>query len=121
MSGFFDELFWDGRAASLEEQVLGPITDPLEMANTLEDAQNAIRNAPEYYVLFVAAFGDENMKAVWAQYYPKVFGQDEQSATTNLAQNNPNVRIVPNLQDKQEAIHINNATPKMQESIKKTA
>lgn len=118
MSGFFDELFWDGRAASLEEQVLGPITDPLEMANTLEDAQNAIRNAPEYYVLFVAAFGDEETKAIWAQYYPKVFGQDQQSATTNLAQNNPNVRIVPNLQDKQEAIHINNATPKMQESIK---
>src|SRR3972149_2883796 len=27
--------FWDGRAASLEEQALGPVQNPVEMANTL--------------------------------------------------------------------------------------
>lgn len=78
MAAFFDELFWDGRAKSLEEQALGPITDPLEMANTLENAENAIKNAPEYYPLFVAAFGDETLKHAWAQYYPWIMPKNEQ-------------------------------------------
>ena len=69
VAAFFPELFWDGRAKSLEEQALGPITDPTEMANTLENAENAIKNAPEYYALFVSSFGSEEMKKVWAQWY----------------------------------------------------
>lgn len=69
-AAFFPELFWDGRAKSLEEQALGPITDPTEMANTLENAESAIKNAPEYYALFVSSFGDDAMKKVWAQWYP---------------------------------------------------
>lgn len=78
MAAFFDELFWDGRAKSLEEQALAPITDPLEMANTLENAENAIKNAPEYYPLFVAAFGDEMLKNAWAKYYPWIMPKNEQ-------------------------------------------
>lgn len=78
MAAFFDELFWDGRAKSLEEQALAPITDPLEMANTLENAENAIKNAPEYYPLFVAAFGDETLKNAWAKYYPWIMPKNEQ-------------------------------------------
>lgn len=31
--GYKSQFFWDGRAASLEEQALGPLTDNLEMAN----------------------------------------------------------------------------------------
>ena len=80
MAGFFDEQFWDGRAKSLEEQVLGPITDPVEMANTLENAERAIKNAPEYYPLFVAAFGDETLKREWAKFYPQMFADDVQKA-----------------------------------------
>lgn len=118
MSGFFNELFWDGRAGSLEEQVLGPITDPVEMANTLQNAEDSIKNAPEYYALFVAAFGDEDIKASWAKYYPKIFTQESQSAVRNLAQNNPNVRIMPNMQDKQYALDIVGVNPKTLEDIK---
>ncbi len=77
MAGFFDELFWDGRAASLEEQALGPITDPVEMANTLENATRTIKNAPEYYAMFVAAFGDETLKNAWGKYYPWVAPKTE--------------------------------------------
>lgn len=77
MAGFFPLLFWDGRAASLEEQALIPITDPLEMANTLDNAAGAIKNAPEYYALFVSAFGDEALKAAWAQFYPWIAPKTE--------------------------------------------
>ena len=92
MAGFFDELFWDGRAKSLEEQVLGPITDPVEMANTLENAERAIKNAPEYYPLFVAAFGDETLKGEWARFYewiaPKT-PQEEEAAKKTIHTHKP--------------------------------
>ncbi len=52
------EQFWDGRAASLEEQVGGPIINPIEMGNTIEACVNTLRGVPEYADLFRAAFGD---------------------------------------------------------------
>lgn len=77
MAAYFDEQFWDGRAKSLEEQALGPITDPVEMANTLENAVKAVKNAPEYYPMFVAAFGDEALKNAWGEYFPWVAPKTE--------------------------------------------
>lgn len=77
MAAFFDELFWDGRAKGLEEQTLGPITDPVEMANTLENAENAIKNSKEYYPIFAAAFGDKAMQKAWAKRFPQLFEKDE--------------------------------------------
>ncbi len=47
---FSEGQFWDGRAHSLEEQVLGPIENPIEMNNPLENlvktlhADEAVRN-----------------------------------------------------------------------------
>ncbi|MHB1730041.1 MAG: cytochrome-c peroxidase [Leptospirillum sp.] len=33
-AAYFSRQFWDGRAGSLEEQAIGPLTNPVEMANT---------------------------------------------------------------------------------------
>lgn len=50
--------FWDERADSLEDQVLGPIQDAVEMGSNLTDLVAEL-NATEYYpVLFDRAFGD---------------------------------------------------------------
>ncbi|OWY41114.1 hypothetical protein CEK28_02255 [Xenophilus sp. AP218F] len=57
-SGYLRELFWDGRAASLEQQALGPIANPLEMHQPLAMAVAKIAAAGEYAPLFAAAFGD---------------------------------------------------------------
>ena len=38
-TGFGREWFWDGRAASLEDQAIGPITNPLEMGLKASDIQ----------------------------------------------------------------------------------
>lgn len=73
MSGFFPLLFWDGRAQGLEAQVIGPLSDPMEMANTTQNATKSIQKAQEYYALFVAAFGDDESKKLWAKHYPQVF------------------------------------------------
>jgi len=54
---FSPSFFWDGRAKSLEEQAQGPITDPKEMGNTVENAVKTIAGIRGYAPLFAAAFG----------------------------------------------------------------
>lgn len=52
--------FWDGRAASLEEQAKGPITNPVEMGNTEDAVITKLRSISGYRALFGQAFGAEN-------------------------------------------------------------
>ena len=51
------KFFWDERATTLEEQVLMPIQDPVEMGLTLEQLESLVRSQPYYPALFKAAFG----------------------------------------------------------------
>lgn len=57
-SAFFGAQFWDGRAATLEEQALGPIEADIEMAMPLREALDRIRGFDMYQDLFHAAFPD---------------------------------------------------------------
>ncbi|MBA2115828.1 cytochrome-c peroxidase [Bremerella alba] len=50
--------FWDGRAATLEEQAVGPIANPIEMANTHELAVDRLKKIPGYKVQFDKIFDD---------------------------------------------------------------
>ena len=50
-------MFWDGRAASLEEQALVPLTHPNEMDNSLEGIVERLREDGVYPGLFEPAFG----------------------------------------------------------------
>lgn len=54
---FAPSLFWDGRAASLKAQVLGPVQDSREMNHELGDAIARLRNLPPYPAQFLKAFG----------------------------------------------------------------
>lgn len=49
--------FWDGRAKTLEEQSLGPIVNPVEMANTHEAMVGTLQKIAGYGPLFQRAFG----------------------------------------------------------------
>jgi cytochrome c peroxidase len=49
--------FWDGRAASLEEQAKGPMANPIEMGHTLDGVVARLRSIPGYVALFEKAFG----------------------------------------------------------------
>lgn len=51
--------FWDGRIATLEEQVLQPIQNPKEMDLTLDEAVARARSVPRYRALFQDVFGRE--------------------------------------------------------------
>jgi cytochrome c peroxidase len=52
--------FWDGRAASLEEQALGPMMNPVEMAHpNINSVIGRLEKDPGYVTAFKQAFPDE--------------------------------------------------------------
>lgn len=53
--------FWDGRATSLEEQALGPITSPDEMNQNLEELVVELENVPAYVAMFNTAYPGESI------------------------------------------------------------
>lgn len=55
--GYGRLFFWDGRAGSLEEQVLKPIQNPIEMDLTLEEAVARLRSDERLRADFRKAFG----------------------------------------------------------------
>ncbi|RAU17237.1 methylamine utilization protein mauG [Nitrincola tibetensis] len=55
---FLNEVFWDGRAANLEEQVIASWSNPIEMAGDLEISVEKLSKIDGYSPLFEAAFGD---------------------------------------------------------------
>lgn len=60
-SAFHTVQFWDGRAASLEEQAVGPITNPVEMGMPDFDLViERLSKIPGYVTLFKEAFPKED-------------------------------------------------------------
>lgn len=53
--------FWDGRAPSLEEQVLMPIQDQIEMGMTLDEMTDKLKGIDIYPDMFAAAFGSKDI------------------------------------------------------------
>jgi len=51
------EFFWDGRAASLREQVLQPIQNPVEMHQSLDALMRKLSPDANYRFMFAKAFG----------------------------------------------------------------
>ena len=54
-----EHFFWDERAATLEDQVLMPIQDQVEMGMTLDSLEKRLAATDYYPVLFEEAFGDD--------------------------------------------------------------
>lgn len=55
------EQFWDGRAATFEEQAKGPIANPIEMGNTHQAVVQALRKVPGYRERFKKVFGKDDV------------------------------------------------------------
>lgn len=56
--------YWDGRAATLEDQVLEPLSNPQEMATTPEDACRRLASIPAYRRQFLVIFGEVSPPAL---------------------------------------------------------
>ncbi|MTB51072.1 cytochrome-c peroxidase [Lewinella sp. W8] len=57
----WEHFFWDGRAASLEEQVFGPIQDHLEMNQDLTEMEQELNAIEGYRTAFREAYGVETI------------------------------------------------------------
>ncbi len=53
--------FWDGRAATLEDQAKGPMANPIEMGNTHEALVGRLQQIPGYRPMFAKAFGSDEI------------------------------------------------------------
>ena len=53
--------FWDGRAASLEEQAKGPMANPVEMAHSLDGVVKRLQADTKYPALFKDAWGTDQI------------------------------------------------------------
>lgn len=53
--------FWDGGAATMEDQVIGPITNPVEMHETLPNVLRKLNSHKDYPRLFKRAFGTDSI------------------------------------------------------------
>ena len=60
-SAYSNLQFWDGRAASLEEQALGPMANPVEMAHTLDGVVKRLQADPNYPAMFNKAWGTDQI------------------------------------------------------------
>lgn len=55
-TAFLKRFFWDARAQSLEEQIIGPLYSPVEMGNTPERLLASLRGNAPYREMFASAF-----------------------------------------------------------------
>lgn len=58
---FSGRMFWDERAATLEDQTLMPIQDSVEMGMNLDDLEIKLADTSYYPDMFADAFGDQNV------------------------------------------------------------
>jgi len=99
--------FWDERASTLEEQVLMPFQDPIEMGLTLEELVEKVKGQPHYPELFQDAFGNDSVnpdriaKAL-AQFVRSIVSysskyDEGRSQVNSLTENFPNFSSEENL------------------------
>ncbi|MFI4873847.1 MAG: cytochrome-c peroxidase, partial [Blastopirellula sp. JB062] len=53
--------FWDGRAATLEDQAIGPIANPIEMGHTHDACVLCLQEIPGYVLQFKKIFGEDKI------------------------------------------------------------
>lgn len=64
-AAFLHELFWDGRAASLEEQAMGPMVNPVEMAADPRRIERRVGRSAAYRAAFAGLYGPGRVRAEW--------------------------------------------------------
>lgn len=71
--------FWDGRVNTLENQVLHPIEDPLEMNNKIQEVELRLRRSKLYPRLFKEAFGITSKSDITIDLLAKAIAQFERT------------------------------------------
>lgn len=90
--------FWDERATTLEDQVLMPFQDEVEMGMTLESLIAAVESKDYYPVLFEKAFGDtainsERIAMALAQFIRSMISVNSRFDSGRQSVNRPTVNF----------------------------
>lgn len=91
--------FWDGRAATLREQALRPIQDPMEMHETLDNVVTKLTSMEKYRSQFVRAF---NTQTITPEYIGLALEQFEHSLLSNNSKYDRAQRMETTLTDREE-------------------
>lgn len=78
--------FWDGRSRTLEEQLLEPVENPIEMDLTWKEAVERIGSDSTYQDMFAAAFGTPCVDSVRITYAMAQFIRTMVSANSEFDQ-----------------------------------
>ena len=62
--GWENFFFWDGRSSSLEEQILEPVPNPIEMHQSWKDAVSKLNADVKYRNRFFRAFNEEGIDSI---------------------------------------------------------
>ncbi|NOX46080.1 MAG: cytochrome-c peroxidase [Chlorobi bacterium] len=63
-TAWMPSFFWDGRAATVEDQALGPVPNPVEMNLPWPEAMQKLNAHPDYPDLFFKAFGTREIDSM---------------------------------------------------------
>lgn len=91
--------FWDGRAASLEEQAVGPVGNPIEMGFDVAKAAERLAGIPGYRIQFEKIFGG----GPTADRVAKAIASFERTVLTGASPNDWYVAALPYLGSEPEA------------------
>ena len=75
--------FWDGRVASLEEQALVPVEDPVELHNNWDTLVEKLKVHEKYPLMFRKAFGIEKVREIDKFMVVKAIAQFERSLVSS--------------------------------------
>ena len=86
--------FWDERAATLEDQVLMPFQDEIEMGMTLDEVVSRVKEQNYYPTLFNKAYGNteiniERIQKALAQFVRSIVSYNAKYDAGRLQVNNP--------------------------------
>lgn len=85
--------FWDERAETLEDQVLMPFQDPVEMGMTLNEVVSTVQSQEYYPELFTAAFGTPEVSSERISMALAQFVRSIVSVNSKYDEGRPNVNI----------------------------
>lgn len=72
-------LFWDGRAATLEQQALVPVENPVEMGENWDNVVKKLKEHPDYPADFRRSFGIEGSSEITKELAAKAMAQFQRS------------------------------------------
>lgn len=79
----YNGLFWDGRSASLEEQALLPVEDPIELHESWPNVERKLRQHSTYPEAFRKAFGIDHTSELTRELAAKALAQFERTLVSS--------------------------------------